>query len=136
AHVNHRQMFFERYPLVEMPAAPSSALCRLPVNRMLGTHLFSPAPSRRTPIAFMRVAAGFNELRKLRVAYCSTGNLERRDMYRMRPFLVIEYKGLIRRRSKIKAPAWHFRIPRERSCLEFKLQLVGIGHGIPDPRDG
>src|SRR5262249_30673724 len=52
AHMDDRQVFFERYPLVKMPAAPSSALGPLPVNRMLGIHLISPAPPSLAPILF------------------------------------------------------------------------------------
>src|SRR5262245_51973254 len=110
AHMNDRQLFFERYPVVEVSPAPSAAIAALPIDRMIGLHLSPPAPPRLAPIALAPVPAGFNELGKLPVAHGGPRNLERRDVYRMRPFLVIEYKRLGRRCSNVKAPAGHFSI--------------------------
>src|SRR5262249_24138497 len=113
AHMNDRQLFFERCPVVEVSPAPSAAIAALPVDRMIGLHLSPPAPPRPAPIALAQIPAGFNELCKLPVAHGGPRNLEPRDIYRMRPFLVIEYKRLGRRCSNVKAPAGHFSIAQE-----------------------
>src|SRR5260370_669702 len=111
--MNDGQLFFQRAPLVEMPAAPSSTFASLPVHGVLCFRPISPGPSWIAPVALTTVTARLDELRELHIADLGPRDLERRDLHRVRPFLVIKYERLVRSGSKVEETARHFRIAHE-----------------------
>src|SRR5438552_18524516 len=84
---------------------------------MLRTLALAPVPTLGAPPLAAQIAAIVDELRKFPISNCTTRDRKRTEMYRVRPFLVVEDKfGALHRAQQVPT-AVHFGV----ACGGFRL---------------
>src|SRR6516164_1429495 len=89
---------------------------------MGGFSLFPPAPSVLTPKSLVKIAAVLDEPRELHLGHGCPRDGKGANLDGMFPFLVIEYKRLVRFSFLQSGPepvrtSWYFHVSWQRPCL-------------------
>ncbi len=129
-------MRLQRQPAVEVAALPAVA-ARSPVDGVLRLFRFAPLPAGVAPELPLRIAAGVDEGGELRLRDRCAGDAERLHLDRMRPFLIVEDEGLVRRRAEHEGAAGNVDVAGQRT-RGFAWRTVALGPGIAEglPRVG
>jgi hypothetical protein len=116
--VDDRSMWMQRLRAIE-PVLPPTVVLSHPVER-LRPRAFSPTPALIAPEFAALVSSLGHEVQKFVVGHRRTRDAERRHLHRIGPFLVVEHKRRLRRRTKLQNATGNGDVARQRPGSDLR----------------